>query len=402
MPIMRMLKSEEGQVLPIVALLLVVFIGLLGLAIDVGRLYVAKTELSRAADSAALAGVIELPDIVAAQNRATAYLTENVPDATASFPATSQDYQIRVKASRTVDMTFMSIFGFDQVDLDATAAAGFGRVPIDAVMAIDSTGSMGDSPCNGAMNNAGCPIKEAKDAAAVFAQILLGNAQVTGDTQVGMNAYRGCYNPPVTTSSCVPDAWTIGLSSNEASVVSRIGNINATGGSGTNVCLGLWKANQIAFGAGSHTEANTRRFVVLLSDGDNNYNSNSFGNGMPPDECRPNNPSTGSGGASCGNPVSQEQTLDVKTLALADAMRSQGIEVYVVGFGVCGGTSSAACNRSMVGGSANDNSADRNLLKCLASSASGTNDHYIEVPSASDLPEIFGQIARRIAFRLIE
>ena len=401
--IRRLSSSPRGQVLPIVALLLVAFIGLLGLAVDVGRLYVAKTELSRAADSAALAGVVELPDVDAAQSRATAYLSENQPDATASFPATSQEYQIRVKASRTVEMTFMGIFGFNEVGLDTTAAAGFGQVPIDTVLAIDATASMADSPCNSANNNAGCPIKEAKDAAKYFAEILLGSPPgQPGDTQVGVAAYRGCYNPPRTTASCVPNGWTINLSSNQGLVDGKIEDIDATGGSGTNVCLGLWKARDIIWGPGSQANSSTRRFAVLLSDGDNNYNPVVFGNGHPPAECRPQNPSTSSGGGSCANPASQERTLDNQTLAMADAMKAQGIEVYVVGFGVCGSTSSSACNRGTVGGTAHDNTADRNLLKCVSSSTAGTNDHYLEVPTATDLPAVFGEIARRIAFRLIE
>jgi len=41
------------------------------------------------------------------------------------------------------------------------------------------------------------------------------------------------------------------------------------GGSGTNVCLGLRKANEILFGAGSHTQSGTRRYIVILTDGDN-------------------------------------------------------------------------------------------------------------------------------------
>jgi hypothetical protein len=54
-------------------------------------------------------------------------------------------------------------------------------------------------------------------------------------------------------------------------------------------------------------------------------------------------------------------------------------------------------------GSSNpDGVADHRLLKCIASSAPGTNDHYYETATASELPEIFTSIAQSIAFRLIE
>jgi Flp pilus assembly protein TadG len=70
---MRFFKNRsKAQAMPIVALLLVAFIGLLGLAIDLGRLYIARAELSRAIDAAALAGVIELPDTADAQAKASA------------------------------------------------------------------------------------------------------------------------------------------------------------------------------------------------------------------------------------------------------------------------------------------------------------------------------------------
>jgi hypothetical protein len=204
----------------------------------------------------------------------------------------------------------------------------------------------------------------------------------------------------------VPTSWLIELTSDEALIRSKIQAVNGTGGSGTNVCLGLWKANEYVFGPNAHTTADTRSYVVLLTDGDNTYNAGqSFGNGQPPMACRPNtspqNSDSGTG-SGCSGAQTRERELDTKTLAMADAMKAAGVEVFVVGFGVCGSSSSSFCNTSMVGGGTHDNTADRNLLKCVASSGSGTNDHYIEVPSASDLPAIFGQIARLIAFRLIE
>ncbi|HUD57831.1 MAG TPA: pilus assembly protein TadG-related protein [Terracidiphilus sp.] len=51
------LKDEKGQMLPWMALLMVVFIGAAGLTIDLGRGWVAYRELQAAADAAALAGV---------------------------------------------------------------------------------------------------------------------------------------------------------------------------------------------------------------------------------------------------------------------------------------------------------------------------------------------------------
>jgi hypothetical protein len=41
-------------------------------------------------------------------------------------------------------------------------------------------------------------------------------------------------------------------------------------------------------------------------------------------------------------------------------------------------------------------------MKCIASSATGTNNHYYYASSASALPSIFTAIAAQIAHRLVE
>lgn len=385
------------------ALLTVAFIGLLGLAIDGGRLYVAKAELSRALDSAALAGVVELPDQNEAESTASAYLAEHLPEASVNFPAPVDGAEFRVAGTRTINTVFMSVFGFDEVDIDGVAAAGFGGITVDAVLAIDSTGSMGASPCNRAQSNSGCPIKEAKDAASLFADTLLAGG--SGDSLVGVVPYRGCYKPDRQYENCVPaPGWIINLTANAGLIHGKITDVSSQGGSGTNVCLGLRKANEVLLGPGAHTASSTRRYIVLLSDGDNHYNSNAYGDGEPPIECRPDtNPAQSNANSGCSGPTTRERQLDTKTFSMANAVKSaEGVEVFVVGFGVCGSSNDSLCSTGMIGGGAHDNSADRNLLKCIASSSGGTNDHYYEVASASDLPQVFQQIAQVISFRLVE
>jgi hypothetical protein len=83
-------------------------------------------------------------------------------------------------------------------------------------------------------------------------------------------------------------------------------------------------------------------------------------------------------------------------------MKSQGVEFYIVAFGACGSSNSNLCEQGLIGSAAHDDTADRNLLKCLASSSAGTNDHYYEVETAEELPAVFRTIAQQIAYRLIE
>ncbi len=69
--------SEDGQSLILIALAVIALIGLVGLAVDLGMVYVERIRIQRAADAAALAAAAELPLEKAAQVRALEYLQEN-------------------------------------------------------------------------------------------------------------------------------------------------------------------------------------------------------------------------------------------------------------------------------------------------------------------------------------
>ena len=74
------------------------------------------------------------------------------------------------------------------------------------------------------------------------------------------------------------------------------------------------------------------------------------------------------------------------TKNLSSTIKTAGAEIFVVGFGVCGtedGIMPKAANGtdtpnycSNIGDTATDDTADQRLLKCMASSTHGTNDHY--------------------------
>jgi hypothetical protein len=114
---------------------------------------------------------------------------------------------------------------------------------------------------------------------------------------------------------------------------------------------------------------------------------------------------------SCGStPVKRERQLDIRTLEMANALKADGVEIYVVAFGVCATNSTvytaAQCQSiasgGLIGNTDNDNTGDQRLMKCIASSKPSTNDHYFYASSASGLPTIFTQIAKQIAHRLVE
>ena len=49
--------GESGQIIVLVAVMAIVISAIVGLAVDVGRLYATKAQLSRAVDAAALSGI---------------------------------------------------------------------------------------------------------------------------------------------------------------------------------------------------------------------------------------------------------------------------------------------------------------------------------------------------------
>jgi hypothetical protein len=374
-----------------------------GLAIDVGRMFATRAQLQRAADAAALSGIQALPNVGQAVSDAVQYVAINEPGAAATANQVGSEPKLKVTASKSVDMMFLSVLGVGSTTVKASAVAGFLGV-LDVAMVLDTTKSM-----------EGQPLADAKAAARDLTDMLLPDA--ANQTRMALVPYRSCFSAPGNLSTPLNSCLDAG-----SSVVPPTGNVtsiknginNQTADGVTNICVGLWKASQLAWGG--VPGPNTHRYVVLLSDGDNNphfrstsaWPSHSWGSS--PRNCDSGNPGTNNPedssvgwGLSCGSDYAPERTLDSRTLAIADHLKSQGFEIFVVGKGVCGSPSSALCNRSQVGASGStDNSRDRNLLKCIASSSQGTNDHYIETGSSAEFVDAFRKIGAMIITRLIE
>lgn len=168
---LRRLRREEGQVLPLVAAgLLVVFLGFSALLVDVGRAYLVRRQLQATADAAAIAAADALPDIAAAQAAATAYggsstgknkiagqpVSETVTpwclkslpycygNTPGAAPANGQANGLVIQESATVSTLFAKAFGFDSftINAKATACGLCGSTPLDVALIVDRTGSM--------------------------------------------------------------------------------------------------------------------------------------------------------------------------------------------------------------------------------------------------------------------
>lgn len=175
----KALNDQRGQVLPWVALGMVGFLGMSGLVVDVGHLYVVHRQLQGATNAAALAAMGALSgstdDIKTAANTfgsgsggdnriagltgvtttvSTSCLNTMVNSGSQCISidingATKSANAVKVKQSVNVPMYFMRIFGVSSVKLTTTASASSSPQPYNVAVIIDTTGSMGtkDSYC---------------------------------------------------------------------------------------------------------------------------------------------------------------------------------------------------------------------------------------------------------------
>ena len=128
----KALPKQSGQSLVLVAVAMIAFLAILGLALDGGYAFSMRRSAQNAADAGALAGVRMLcePDplsldtpVVQAQNAAVLYTNQN--DATPTEVTVNESgKRVTVKASIPVDTFFIHLVGIDQIPVEASATAG--------------------------------------------------------------------------------------------------------------------------------------------------------------------------------------------------------------------------------------------------------------------------------------
>lgn len=127
-------KSEAGQSLVYVALLLVVLLAVMGLGIDMGYMRYQKGRMQQAADAGAIAGAAEVlfTDVTAAADAATAAdgftngsngVTVTVNHPPLSGPKTGNSNYVEVIVAQNQPTFFMTVVGLNSVSLSARAVA---------------------------------------------------------------------------------------------------------------------------------------------------------------------------------------------------------------------------------------------------------------------------------------
>jgi len=160
----RLFADQRGQVLPIVAVMMTVMLGMIGFVVDVGDVYAGYNQLQESTDAAALAGATALPASTAV---ATATLYSSAPGGknvssllgtvtmvsgyplvrcltslASSCPSPAYGNAIQVKQQAAVPMYFARLFGIKSITISTSSMAsmnGSTPKPYNVAMIIDTT-----------------------------------------------------------------------------------------------------------------------------------------------------------------------------------------------------------------------------------------------------------------------
>ena len=143
-------KTARGQVVVLVALMLVVLLTFTGLAIDVGMAYGVKAKLNAAVDAAALAAAKVLGQgQTISTNQANYYFNANanypngLMGSTISGPniAFGGTSSVTVSATASVPTTFARVVGWNNLNVGASASAK--NRSVDMMLVLDCSASLG-------------------------------------------------------------------------------------------------------------------------------------------------------------------------------------------------------------------------------------------------------------------
>jgi len=218
---MRFQRSDRGQALVLVALGMVVLLGFIGMATDVGTLRYEKRLLQTVADSAAIGGASEInygdvttgAQAAAVQNGFTtgangATLTVNNPPL--SGPHAGNAAYVEVLATQVNSTYFMKIFGVNTSTVQARAVAYLGTGPA-CIYALSGTtniqascGLIDDSSASQALLNNGSGELTSRSIGVVGGYLNNGSGSISPTPQTGIVPQTDplAYLSPPSTSAC--------------------------------------------------------------------------------------------------------------------------------------------------------------------------------------------------------
>lgn len=127
-PRLERAREERGFVLAFCSLFMTVLLGIGGFSVDIGNWYLHAMRLQRAADAAALAGSVYLPnDFASAKAAAEANLKRNGSDGFDLLITQSSVHptQLDVRVTEKINNYFTSLLGYKSITISRSASAEF-------------------------------------------------------------------------------------------------------------------------------------------------------------------------------------------------------------------------------------------------------------------------------------
>jgi len=132
MNVVRRLHGDEGQVLVMVALMMVGVVSVVGLVSDGGLVFAQRRDLQNVADAAAAAGAMQIDEAVYRSTGEVVLDEQLARDAAARYLDAEGDLdyvvsvlsnRVEVSVSRQATTGFLRVIGIDGVEVSASASA---------------------------------------------------------------------------------------------------------------------------------------------------------------------------------------------------------------------------------------------------------------------------------------
>jgi Flp pilus assembly protein TadG len=264
----RLLKSQAGNTLAIVAAAIIPLAALIGGGLDMSRAYMVRARLQQACDAAALAGRRAMTtSTMTDANKAEAkkFFDFNFQQNTfgsASFTPviqskTGDTTTVQVTADTSIPTTVMRIFGYKTMALSVTCESRFDIGNTDVALVLDVTGSMDSSISTGVGNATTTRIAALRQAVRDFYDTLGAGSIANGRIRYGFVPYSSTAN----VGYMIPSEYMVGSVNGETSSYnSRIGNYYLANNPTDSTC---YKQNGLSTCYATATEADQKSGTTL-------------------------------------------------------------------------------------------------------------------------------------------
>jgi Flp pilus assembly protein TadG len=144
--LLRLKQDERGAALVYFTVAILPLLTVVGVGVDLGRIFLVKQRLTNAADAAAIAvGAKSNLTSEEATALADAFIRAHYPGAVKNFNVNNAALQVNVTVTAEVVPVFLQLLNTQSVQISVNAQATRPQGKVEVAMVIDQTGSMAGS-----------------------------------------------------------------------------------------------------------------------------------------------------------------------------------------------------------------------------------------------------------------